>query len=451
MQPSDDPDKPPSDDGVIEIEALPPPASDCRGGDESTRRAWLEDQGELAEGGVSFIRRMRHRDLRQLVAMKVLKPAYVRNTLHRRRFIEEAQVAAQLDHPNIPSVHDMWADEEGTVRFTMKLVQGRTLWELLEEKSLQERSDLDLEHLLGIFIKVCDAVAFAHSRGVIHRDLKPENIMIGSHGQVWVMDWGCARLWPVPGSISVARDVRRESLDPEDMVIGTPSFLAPEQANALNDRIDERTDVYLLGGVLYSILTLHSPHEGASVLECVQRAQRGDVPHPQAVTGEVVLPPELCRIAMHALNADPDRRYASVAALREEVDRSLRQGWWFTSKTYDAGAIVVQEGDPADAAYIITAGSCEVFRFEAGERVLLRRMGPGDTFGETSIFTGHPRTASVQATEPLTTVVVTRNALERALERDRWMGAFVGAVARRFCEHDLRLAELRAPPRAPRI
>jgi tRNA A-37 threonylcarbamoyl transferase component Bud32 len=427
------------DEVIVEIEALPPPGRPAA----VRARAWLEDQGELASGGMGSIRRVRHRDLRHVVAMKVLEPSFARQLLHRRRFIEEAQITGQLDHPNIPPVHDLWIDHEGDVRFTMKLMDGRTLADLLEDQPLEARTDLDLERFLGIFVKVCEAVSFAHSRGVIHRDLKPENIMVGDHGRVWVMDWGCAKLLPVPEGISVARNVAAESLDPPEVIIGTPSFLAPEQASGLNDRVDERTDVYLLGGVLYNILTLQLPHRGSSLRECVQSARQGLVSEPQSVAGEVPLPPELCRIAMRALQADPDLRYATVSELREDVDRSLRQGWWFRSTTFDARAVVVREGEPADAAYIITDGTCEAFRLEGGRRVVLRRMGPGDTFGETAIFADRRRTASVQATEPLTAVVVTRDALERALARQSWIGAFVGALARRFGEHDERLAELR--------
>jgi len=327
----------------------------------------------------------------------------------------------------------------------MKLVRGRTLMEILLEQPPAQRTDQQLERLLQVFIKVCDAVSFAHSRGVIHRDLKPENVMVGTHGQVYVMDWGCALLRPpAPGvdGVVVARD-RAESLDPPGCAVGTCSYMAPEQARATPEEIDERTDVYLLGGILYEILTAKPPHRGKSQIHTVVLAQGGVVEDPQVAAEGLKLPPGLCQIAMHALAADPAQRHQTVEALKEDVERSLRHGWWFATVTFSAGSLIVREGDEADSAYIITRGTCEAFRQQGDERQVLRRMGPGETFGETGIFTARPRTASVAAVDDVVALVVTRDALERAVGTDSWVGAFVRALAERFREVDAALAESR--------
>ena len=117
-------------------------------------------------------------------------------------------ITGQLDHPNIPPIHDMWIDDRRSIRFTMKLVRGKTLREVLRLRTLEERTDRELEELLRVLLKVCEAVSFAHSHGVIHRDLKASNIMIGSHGQVWVMDWGCAHVLPPGARLELWRKAR---------------------------------------------------------------------------------------------------------------------------------------------------------------------------------------------------------------------------------------------------
>jgi tRNA A-37 threonylcarbamoyl transferase component Bud32 len=431
----------------------PPPPAEPGGGQgpqppSTPGRPWLSDRGEMACGGMSAIHDAFDNNLRRRIAMKVLHPALGRDTTNRLRFVEEAQITGQLDHPNIPPVYDFWISDSGEVRFTMKMVKGKTLKQILCENPPGERSDEELESLLKIFIKVCDAVSFAHSRGVIHRDLKTENVMVGSHGQVWVMDWGFALLAPAVRNaeserVSIARDPAGDSLDPPNTAIGTVAYMAPEQALGQNDRLDQRTDIYLLGGILYEILTGFPPHLADSVVEALKRAQNGMVEDPQQKLGEVKAPPDLCRIARRALQPDPARRYQSVERLEEEIEWSLRNGFWFSSVTFPAGAVVFRENEPGDRAYIITGGSCEAFRVENGRRVCLRRMDKGDAFGEAAIFSGRPRSASVQVIEEMTAVVVTRESFERAMGGTSWMGFFVRALAGRFLELDERLAHLR--------
>ncbi len=411
-------------------------------------RPWLSDRGEMARGGMSAIHGVVDNNLRRGVAMKVLHPEIASQLVNRRRFVEEAQITGQLDHPNIPPIYDLWVSDSGEASFTMKWVAGETFKKILARRSPDNRSDEELESALRILLKVCDAVSFAHSRGVIHRDLKSDNIMVGTHGQVWVMDWGFAllprRLRSAPRTtVSIARDFKNESLDPPNTAIGTVTYMAPEQALGKNDELDERTDVYLLGGILYEILTGFPPHHAKTTVEALRKAQKGAVQDPQEKLGEVKAPPDLCRIAKRALGFEPAARYQSVEELKDEIEWSLRNGFWFSSVTFPAGAIVFRENEPGDKAYIITKGSCEVFRTEQGERVSLRRMEKGDAFGEAAIFSGEPRSASVQVIEEMTTVVVTRESFERAMGGTSWMGFFVRALAKRFLELDERLSRIR--------
>ena len=408
---------------------------------EASSHSWIEDLGEMARGGMGSIHRVRHKPLRRLAVMKVLEVGKGTDQTRQRRFLEEAQITGQLDHPNIPPVHDLWVAPDGTQRFAMKMVQGHTLSDLLRARPPARRRDRDWEQLLDILLKACDAVAFAHSRGVVHRDLKPDNIMVGSHGQVWVMDWGLAALLPakvgVEGSVTVSRDIIAEPLDGPDTILGTPSYMAPEQALGRIAMVDERTDVYLLGATLYAMLTSRPPHVGKNLADSVRRGQRGEVDDipPAAV------PPELCRIARKALQTSREERYASVDQLRDDLTQARRRGLWFRSETFPEGTLVVRQGDPADSAYTIIKGSCEVFRSDGGQRIVLRRLGPGDTFGETAIFTRQPRTASVEVVEgEMTATVVSREAFERALG-DSLLRPFVRALADRFRELDERAVQ----------
>jgi serine/threonine-protein kinase len=396
-----------------------------------------EDGGALARGGMSVIHTVFDRVMQRQVAMKVYDGR--RDPVGLARFLDEARLTGALDHPNIVPVHDVQQDDGPLpTRFTMKLVQGETLADLLERDGDRRLESTRLEEFLRIFLKVCDAVSFAHSRGVIHCDVKPSNVMVGSHGQVYLMDWGVA--WEPERSPDEGSPPRDAS--PQGAVSGTPAYMAPEQAWGRTADIDRRTDIYGLGGLLYATLTLRPPHDGRDGNHDLELARAGKVTPPHEATEDGPLPPGLCEITMRALDPDPKRRFPSVELLREAVEGFLRGGGWFSAVHFAQGEVIVREGDPPDAAYIITEGRCEIFRELEGQRRTIREVGRGEVFGETSIFGSSRRTASVLATSNVTALRVTRDALERELERTGWLKPFVEALAGRFIERDQRVREL---------
>jgi serine/threonine-protein kinase len=412
----------------------------------------FEDLGEIARGGMSSVRRVLDRLVLREVAMKVLEPT--RDFDELTRFVEEAQLTGQLDHPNIVPVHDIEMDEQGLpTRFTMKLVRGDTLCDRIAKVGPKRLVGEQLEELLQVFLRVCDAVAFAHSRGVIHRDLKPSNIMVATHGQVYVMDWGVSLVrerFAASDPLHAPRVRRAGAFQPEasGSLTGTPAYMAPEQARGEIEKIDERTDVYGLGGILYFLLTETAPHEADSNEESLRLAKLGRIIAPNDQQDGDTLPPFLCRIARRALSPEPSDRYATVAELKRDVEAFLRGGGWFAQQFFPAGTVIVREGDIADAAYIVTRGQCELHKLSDPNAAhpqtqrFVCELGAGDVFGETAIFTSSTRTATITAKTDVTALVVTRSALERELDRNEWLGAFVRAVASRFVDIDRQLSKL---------
>jgi serine/threonine-protein kinase len=289
----------------------------------------FDDHGEVARGGMGQVRRVFDKVLLREVAMKVMHPIALAGSERASLFLEEAQITGQLDHPNIVPVYDLGVDQHGSgAFFTMKLVDGTTLCRFVQDQANAGFSSADLDWTLEVLLKVCDAVAFAHSRGVVHRDLKPENIMIGTHGQVYVMDWGIALLMeaerPSDG-LSVAPSGTPRRVDPtcDGGIAGTPDFMAPEQAWGRLHEIDERTDVFGLGGILYFLLTGSGPNTAPTVREALKRAMAGNVPKPEEHS-RWELPSALSAIAMKALSPAREDRYVSVAEFKADLERYLR-------------------------------------------------------------------------------------------------------------------------------
>jgi serine/threonine-protein kinase len=422
----------------------------------------IEDTGVIGRGGMGEVHRVYDRNIRRFAALKVLDRELAGQEQSRRRFLAEAQITGQLEHPNIVPVYDLELTPDGSPKhFTMKLVDGVTLTELITRERVASRTEADVWELLQIFLKVCDAIAYAHSRGVIHRDIKPENVMIGTHGQVYVMDWGIARAavdpvsdlpsdddrGSVDGVLFRERERERRAATPvsvqidtrdEGSIVGTYQYMAPEQAWGRASEIDARTDVFALGGMLFHILTGSAPYYSSGTALTVDLARGGVVPHPTEVAPDRTLSPALCSIAMKALATERSERYASVDALKRDVERALRGGLSLGTQTFRAGTVIMREGDPPDAAYILTRGRCEAFRMVGAERRSLREMGPGDVFGEMALLSKRPRSASVAALDDVTAIVVTPEALAREVHSESWLVPLLKTLVARFQELEAR-------------
>jgi WD40 repeat protein len=285
---------------------------------------------EIGQGGGGRILRAFDHRLGREVALKLPRE---REGESARRFRNEARVTARLEHPGIVPVHEMGRWANGEPFYAMKLVSGRSLATVLDEThSLDERLPL-ISHL----IRVADAVAYAHSQGVIHRDLKPSNIMLGPFGEALVIDWGLAK--DLHAGTDDAPSVGGPSSSPEltaaHTVLGTPAYMAPEQADG--PAVDARADVYSLGAILYAVLTGHAPRSGTDSNELLERVRREDpLPVRQREPG---IPVELADVADKAMRRDPQSRYADAGELAEEL-RRFQSGQMVRAHQYSAGTLV---------------------------------------------------------------------------------------------------------------
>lgn len=318
---------------------------------------------------MGLVNSMWDRDLRRTVAMKMaLEPSGSRDkqpwdTSGEReraflgRFLGEAQLTGQLEHPGVVPVHDIGIDDRGQIYFTMRLVKGESLHEIIR-KVHRDESSWNRTRALGVVLKVCETMAYAHEKKVIHRDLKPENIMVGRFGEVYVMDWGLARVQGQPDPAerrlrleetrfhSAIHTVRAEVensetpwITSEGDVLGTPSFMPPEQARGNLDLIEPRSDVYSVGAILYHLLTGVPPF-----LEPGVRVKRAQIiwrliegPEPKAIDAfDPSIPGELVAICNKAMSREIRDRYGSMLEMAEDMRAFLEHR---VVHAYERGAL----------------------------------------------------------------------------------------------------------------
>jgi serine/threonine protein kinase/formylglycine-generating enzyme required for sulfatase activity len=344
---------------------------------------------EIARGGMGQIYFGEDPQLKRNVAVKV---SSVSEGGEDPRFSKEAEVLAQLAHPNIVPIYNIGVDAQSRPFYSMKLIKGRTLQavlNLIRDGDAAAIKDYPRATLLTIFRKVCDAMMFAHSKGILHRDLKPENIMVGEYGEVLVMDWGLAKVLgereEQGSSVTRVNDTGDYGMTMEGEVMGTPQYMSPEQAMGMVAELDQRSDIYSLGGILYAILTLRPPIDGTTLDEVLTKVKNGSISSmvtkrggkgavtvgaPTAMGAEV--PEALQAVTLKAMATDRSKRYASVEAFAGDIER-YQNG--FATQAEDAGAmkrvvlfIKRNKGVSAALAVFLLAATGFVVKLAASER-----------------------------------------------------------------------------------
>jgi serine/threonine-protein kinase len=315
---------------------LVPPAEPANDVVASPSRSRYSLLGLLGKGAMGEVHVARDEDLLRKVAYKHMVPGMAGSRALAARFFSEIQVTAQLDHPNIVPIYGLEVTAEHALGYSMKLVQGQTLAHLLEEARTEVRTTggrrerRQLTTRLEVFLKVCDAMAYAHSKGVLHRDLKPENVMVGRYHEVYVMDWGICRLMGSrdPQADKLEGEAAAAVSNPTDStqygaILGTPAYMSPEQAAGLNPELDGRSDLYALGVILHEVVSLRGAVTGRTLEETLARARRGERDPLVHIHPRGRIPRELGAIVDKATALRPEDRYNSVAALAEDVRRFL--------------------------------------------------------------------------------------------------------------------------------
>jgi len=285
----------------------------------------LQALGELGRGGMGVVLEARDPELRRVVAVKLVgNPRSISNA-QLARFVAEAQITSQLQHPNIVPVHDLGYTDEGEIYFVMKKVEGRSLRELLKglrKGTLPDAKEWTRRRLLVVFVQICNAIAYAHECGVLHRDLKPENIMLGPFGETLVMDWGVARVIGDAPEMLSGDVIERITLSPtlDGVAVGTPGYMSPEQANGDLPALDARSDVWSLGGILYELLTWQRAYKGPSLYAVLWASSNGPPVDPRQRTPERRIPDEIAEVCLKALQTDPEDRYGSAKELADAVE-----------------------------------------------------------------------------------------------------------------------------------
>jgi len=397
---------------------------------------------KLFAGGMGAILEAEDRYLARISAMKVILPKKKNHASTLQQFITEAKITSMLEHPNIIPVHELGLMNASGLYFTMKLADGEALNDILNKLMSNDAEYIETYntyHLLNIFRKVCDAVSFAHSRHIIHQDIKPHNVMIGKYGEVLLMDWGLAQplkqyLPESSPTDQLAHPLTDLVITSDNRITGSPTYMSPEQTYGDPDKLCERSDIFLLGAMLYHIFTMAPPYNGKNMREVIFKARAGDFIAPQKRDPQRQIPDEINRIILKAMAFKKEDRYQNVDAMSHDIDDIIAGKWsQQAKKDFQKGEMLMTEGAVGEEAYLILKGSVRVVKERAGKKIVLGMLKSGDIVGEMSLIRKEKRSASVEALELTQAAVLNREVVSQNLKKlPPYMEKIVSAMTDRL-------------------
>ena len=282
---------------------------------------------DMARGGSAVLRTCFDRITGRTIVIKTLLPEFRHDEKENRRLLREARVTAQLQHPNTVPVYEIGRDAAEGLYFTMKRVSGENLFEILKRIARGDAATsgaFPLRRRLEIVAGAAQALMYAHARGVIHRDVKPENIWVGNFGEVILLDWGVAKVWGQPDDAPQHPSLARPSESLQALTMagdrpGTPLYMSPEQVNVNRAVIDERSDVFSTGVVLYEVAALREPFRGRVIQETFENIIHDHPPPPSKASPDRGIPPRLDEVVTKAIAKSPADRYQTMRELLEAI------------------------------------------------------------------------------------------------------------------------------------
>lgn len=396
-----------------------------------TERYQFIDQ--LGEGGYGDVKRYFDTHLNRTVALKSLNKESSNHPRRLRSLINESRLISYIDHPGVVSIYDAYVNEDDSFCYTMKVIEGEDLGTLLLKKGEEE---MTLSHSMQVFTKVCETLAYVHDKGVIHLDIKPNNIMVGKYGQVMVVDWGNARLFDHGPYEAYLKEFGTESKvtdleEIENYVSGTPPFMSPEQTRHPRNSLTPSSDIFSAGVLLYQILTKRYPFSIQTIKKFLDQLHNSNPPVPHKLRPSV--PKRLSQICLKMLEKSTEERYQSFHEVLQDLEDFNNTGQAFNTQSYGRGEVIFEQGDVGEYAFLIVAGLIEITAEVDGDRRFLATLGEGQIVGELAIFNKEPRTATATAIVPSVIKIMTKDDIERELEKmSPWVGRIITSLSGKF-------------------
>lgn len=404
----------------------------------------------IGSGGLAHVYSYFDTHLNRVVAVKELKKESCTNPHLLRAFIKEAKLLGYLDHSGIVQIFDTFINRDKQLCYTMKIIEGIKLTNVITYSLMNKDTyGVSINKLLRNFITMCETLAYVHEKGVLHLDLKPDNIMVGNYGEVVIMDWGNAHLYnkdPYYDFLKRYMDDTELAVfdeEAENLILGTPNYMSPEQASLQRKHLTAASDVYSAGIILYQILTKKHPFPDIeNTKELIKRVRLFNPPPVHTINPGI--PMHLSKICYKMLQKDRANRYKDFREVLKDFNQFRASGESFSTLSFLPYDVIVHEGDTGNFAFKILSGSVEVSKRTGSNKETLAVLGPGEIVGELSIFTNRPRSATVTAVDNVKILIMDRESVEKEIEKmSPWVGQMIASMSGRFSQMNNQIIDLK--------